>query len=386
MRKVIIASLTLWLCTAVQTHAQTFQECADVTGDGYINVSDMVYHLNMYQGGPDLPSGKGDIDLRAGYTVGDFRYLVGYIFMGYPEGDCPPFASYALTTTNDSLVLPLATIPPGSGSLRLPIIFINHNPVADVLLPVDVIGLNDSLLLDSIAMTSPGPSFPSAITADWSDGASGGLIISYVSGTMPAGTHVLGHLYLHYWNQPGSAISVIPGSPNLKTFANYTYKSGPGNSYSDLTIAMPILVITDHFDLPSLTLEPDTLVFNTVVNGGDPDPQSFDVLSSGAPFNWSLTKTSWLSVDKTSGLSGESVTVSPKTTALTPGTHFATVTVYTDIALGSPASVTVQVNVNFPFPPLDANCDGVFNLIDLIYTVNYLYRGGPPPCNPCDGS
>lgn len=384
MKRAALISLLLLLPAAAPTRAQTFLECADVSGDGQINVVDMVYHLEMYKGGPDLSTGTGDIDFRAGYSLGDFRYLLGYIFMGYPEGGCPPFSPYGMATTNDSLILPITTLPPGSGSLQLPIVFINHLPVYDILVPLEVIGLNDSLVLDSISIVPPVPQ--GVITSDWSAGSQGGFVISYMNGSLQAGTHILAYAFFHYSNQPGVAISMVPGSPNINTFANYVYKSGAGNSYNDLTVAMPTLVITDEIELPSLQLDPDTLVFNALVGGDDPTPQSFDVMSSGAPFAWTLTKSSWLAVDKTSGLSGESVTVSPKTGALTPGTHYAVVTVNTDGAIGAPAPVTVQVNVNFPFPPMDANCDGVFNLVDLIYIVNYLFRGGPPPCNPCDGS
>jgi hypothetical protein len=30
----------------------------------------------------------------------------------------------------------------------------------------------------------------------------------------------------------------------------------------------------------------------------------------------------------------------------------------------------------------DANCDGVVSIIDIVYTINYLFRGGPLPCSP----
>jgi hypothetical protein len=29
----------------------------------------------------------------------------------------------------------------------------------------------------------------------------------------------------------------------------------------------------------------------------------------------------------------------------------------------------------------DVNCDGIVDLGDVVYLINYLYRGGPPPCN-----
>ncbi|PKK82457.1 MAG: hypothetical protein CVT49_13540 [candidate division Zixibacteria bacterium HGW-Zixibacteria-1] len=28
----------------------------------------------------------------------------------------------------------------------------------------------------------------------------------------------------------------------------------------------------------------------------------------------------------------------------------------------------------------DVNCDGLINLLDIIHTINYLYKSGPPPC------
>jgi PKD repeat protein len=35
-----------------------------------------------------------------------------------------------------------------------------------------------------------------------------------------------------------------------------------------------------------------------------------------------------------------------------------------------------------PEPAGDVNCDGLINVGDIVYLVNYLFRGGPPPCEP----
>jgi hypothetical protein len=39
-----------------------------------------------------------------------------------------------------------------------------------------------------------------------------------------------------------------------------------------------------------------------------------------------------------------------------------------------------------PMEAGDANCDGIVNVGDVVYLVNYLYKGGPPPCSPPTGS
>ena len=44
---------------------------------------------------------------------------------------------------------------------------------------------------------------------------------------------------------------------------------------------------------------------------------------------------------------------------------------------GGPAPVPIELNG-------DANCDLAVNVADLTYFVDFLFRGGPAPCNPCD--
>jgi len=39
-----------------------------------------------------------------------------------------------------------------------------------------------------------------------------------------------------------------------------------------------------------------------------------------------------------------------------------------------------------PMEAGDANCDGIVDVGDVVYLVNYLYKGGPPPCSPPIGS
>lgn len=34
-----------------------------------------------------------------------------------------------------------------------------------------------------------------------------------------------------------------------------------------------------------------------------------------------------------------------------------------------------------PLQNANVNCDGTIDIADVIYLVNYIYRAGPPPCN-----
>jgi hypothetical protein len=35
-----------------------------------------------------------------------------------------------------------------------------------------------------------------------------------------------------------------------------------------------------------------------------------------------------------------------------------------------------------PLEAVDCNCDGIINSADVVYLINYLFKGGPPPCDP----
>ena len=35
-----------------------------------------------------------------------------------------------------------------------------------------------------------------------------------------------------------------------------------------------------------------------------------------------------------------------------------------------------------PLAAGDANCDGKVDVGDVVYLINYLFKGGPPPCEP----
>ncbi|MCJ7459540.1 MAG: dockerin type I domain-containing protein, partial [candidate division Zixibacteria bacterium] len=52
------------------------------------------------------------------------------------------------------------------------------------------------------------------------------------------------------------------------------------------------------------------------------------------------------------------------------------------------SDVVYEINYLFkggpaPLPPEvgDVNCDNKHTVADVVYKINYLFKGGPPPCN-----
>lgn len=45
----------------------------------------------------------------------------------------------------------------------------------------------------------------------------------------------------------------------------------------------------------------------------------------------------------------------------------------------------ITIGDELPFSYGDANCDGEISITDIVYTINYLFKGGPAPCSPGGG-
>jgi hypothetical protein len=167
----------------------------------------------------------------------------------------------------------------------------------------------------------------------------------------------------------------------------------------------------------------DTTLVEIIANGG-PDltgmviPLSFDnqagemeVNLAEVKFDGSVIPSDWSmnyaidNVNKTLLLYpyGDQITDTP----LSQGTTGIVATLYFDlVAAGNPVAMSVtEIPPSHQFmlisaycadgtPPSqrifspmlslarngDANCDGIVNLSDAIYTLNYLFKNGPPPC------
>ncbi|UCC44723.1 MAG: hypothetical protein JSU65_01995 [Candidatus Zixiibacteriota bacterium] len=101
--------------------------------------------------------------------------------------------------------------------------------------------------------------------------------------------------------------------------------------------------------LGNLVLSTDTLMFEGQQGGSNPDAQSFEIASDGAPLTLSISESaSWLLLDKASGLTPETVTVSVNTTGLAVGLYTDSITVTSPGVTNSPQFVHIILEVTPP--------------------------------------
>jgi hypothetical protein len=363
------------------------QSCADVNGDGAVDISDMLYMLNEHVGGPAIPAGKGDIDYRQGYTAGEIRYFIDYVFCGAGTPGCPPYDPYTLFSTNDTLLLPSYDVPAGSSQFVLPIYLVNHASVGDMVLPLQVNGLGSTIFFDSLHVNSYIRDHGGIVTRSAS-GSTGVVAFAFVGNgndNFAPGVNLIADAYFHCTSSPGGTISMDTTTLRPHTFLNYLYGDYSTCNYFALTIAVPKVVVTASPGYPAISLTPDSLFFQGLVGSPDPAPQSFTVVSNGVSFDWNLTKPTWVTANPTSGTSGQSVYVTPNISGLAAGIHYGDILVYSTGAVGSPKKMTVKLTLKQQYPSLDANCDGIYNITDVVAQINYIFGGGQTLCDPCSG-
>ena len=379
---IALLAAVMILLLSVPAMSQTFQQCADVTQNGTVSVSDMVYMINVFLGsGPPLPVGRGDIDFRQNFNLGDLRYLIGYIFMGYLPGGCPPFSSYTLGDAPDSIYLPEVTVPDGSGSVVIPIVISNSQIMSELLLTTRMVATNCTAVIDSVGFVQWAPQSrfyrkglvdPNELSILWS---------CLYNGELTPGSRTVAAIYVHYSGAVGGVIRLEPANFDAIRFS-HEINGSLELPYSSLNISIPRIVVRLATQMATMSVAPDSLYFVILSGSGDPAPQSFTITSDGDPFAWSATAPAWAELSSSLGVSGASVTVQPHTDTLTPGSYVDKVTVSSNEALNSPVDVKLVLRVLPQYPSFDANCDGKFNVSDIVRLILYIF-GGQAPCDPC---
>ncbi len=103
----------------------------------------------------------------------------------------------------------------------------------------------------------------------------------------------------------------------------------------------------------NILINPDTLVFNATVGGGNPTNQFTSVTSSGAPLSLTLTESiPWLTRSPGVGTTPLNVNIGVTIVSLAAGTYFDSIQVTAPNTLNSPEYIYVQLNLAEPAPTL----------------------------------
>lgn len=383
---VFLLIIILMLCV-VHTGAQA-QVCGNVNDDpdGRINIADITWLFAYLSGIAPPPNNMqtADIDDHTGVAPPDAVFFVRFIFGGLygPTLDCTPTQTYSyLVSTDDTIFIPrMIGIPDGVDEITLPV-------AASA--AANTIGFYAPIIMNGPG-SSDNFSYKSATKVD----------IDGVISSFPGNTDT-------------TVLLVSATAANLPaertTYYSVTMKrdqAGVGSVMAegvDFSAEWPLCVIKEDFNMYtpviqyvdirgySVELSVAQLNFTSVLDFPPPDViHTVEISSPADPINWSATyNASWLNVDFLSGTTPSSINVTIDPSGLDAGLYVDTISfVDDDYAAGSPVALPVYLTVKAPFPSMDANCDGNFNISDLAYIINYLFGipTGPPPCDPCTGT
>ena len=152
------------------------------------------------------------------------------------------------------------------------------------------------------------------------------LLVSPTTGATPATLQVA-------VNTTGLTPATYNGTINLVSLGA---DNSPQPINVQLTVTSPI---------PTLSVLPATLTFNTAVNGSNPAAQNIAIASSAAA-NWTASSDSpWLTISSSGGATPATLQVMANTSGLAAGSYTGNVTITSPGLIGSPAVIPVALNV-----------------------------------------
>jgi len=189
------------------------------------------------------------------------------------------------------------------------------------------------------------------------------------------------------WLIPGRTV----GRQNTIVNFDFDYKElSPGIYYDTVSISaynavnspvrVPVtLTILETVDTPEIYVSEDSMEFSTQVNKyGDSQLLILHNVNPGC-MDWEFQNTpSWLLQEiEPDSLYPWYILLTPSGYGLSMGTYSAAIEVHSGDASNSPVDIPVVLKVWKLYG--DVNWDGIVNIIDIVYLINYIYKYGPAP-------
>jgi len=363
-------------------------KCGDANGDGNVTISDWIYlFYYCFMNGPPPPLNPaiGDMDGYGSTTIRDIDYLRRYLLEGSPAPYCNPGSEYAPTgEPSDAIIVYPNLLPANDSTIAVTINYQNNSSIVGFALPLKITVEGDIPLIESALFSSRITNLD-GLEAATIDSAEGTVNVGFCAG--------ISNVF-----SPGSGLIL---TLNLKiTPAVYdrqiqvdTIRLAPFNypmfiKQSNLAGVIPGYMLQDRNDtLLFIAYSPVNLIVT------NPDGDSIELGFNNIP-NATYDTTTDRNHD---GHRDDIITVpNPavgqylvRVVTEPGGSGNYTCAVKLDgneervMLANAPAPGPGEVDtVVYTVPEYlhgDANRDGKKSVSDVVFLINYLFKGGPAP-------
>ena len=188
-------------------------------------------------------------------------------------------------------------------------------------------------------------------------------------------------LLLNYTRQTTGTADIIPEEFDFASPLLFAV-----NINGDLLV--PVVQYYDAYSTNPFNISTRSVVLNATEDSLSSNSVMVDIdfPVAGVEFELDPSQT-WINLSSATGTTPATVTVSGDAAGLTQGNYAGTIAVEF-AGIGSTVDLinvemAVDTVVILAFPPGDANCDGAYDILDLVYTIDFIYRGGPNAM-PCE--
>lgn len=359
------------------------QICGDANNDSTFGISDLITMLDYMRGvtPASFDSANADCDGIPGISISDVERMSEYIFR-LGSLNCTLSGSYGFSAApNDTIYLPrLLNVPDSITGAALLVFSSFSSNVDGFYVPLLSKGTGSSSHFD-LSSTFPQTGIDVLMSSTYDPDTNIVLGVDlFGSGIFTGSPKNL--LLLNYVRQSMGTADIIPEefdrfSPNLFAVLISNDLYVPVVQYYDAYQPYPFIISSRDIFLNALA---DSISANSTMI-------DLDFPLTGVRYELEPSDP-WIVLSATTGNSLSMINVSGDAAGLTEGIYSGTIAVRFE-GIGSivdlidvEMAVGTDTVITF-FPPGDANCDGSYDILDLTYTVDFLFRGGPPalPCS-----